>query len=133
MQHDAANWTVLIVDDEPDNLNVVQKILSYYGARVFTALDGYDGLEVLSGVKPTVILLDLAMPNMNGWEMLRLLRANPDTAATPVIALTAHAMRGDRERALRAGFDAYIAKPFRLESLMSDVSACISDGRSSTN
>src|SRR5690349_13826132 len=133
MQHDVANWTVLIVDDEPDNLSVVTKILSYYGAKVFTALDGYDGLEVLSDLKPTVVLLDLAMPHMDGWEMLRQLRANPDTASTRVIALTAHAMRGDREKVLRAGFDAYIAKPFRLESFMQDLATCISNGRPSTN
>lgn len=116
-----ASWVVLIVDDEPDNLGVAMKILDFNGAQVHIAEDGVEGLSILQSIAPTFILLDLSMPNMDGWEMLKHIRQNEATAAVPVIALTAHAMAGDEERALAAGFDGYITKPFRLDSFLSDI------------
>jgi two-component system cell cycle response regulator DivK len=119
--HDVTGWTVVIVEDDPDNLGVPKKILTHYGATVHTATDGVEGLKVLASVTPTLILLDLSMPNMDGWAMLKELRANPVIGHTPVIAVTAHAMQGDRERALAAGFDGYITKPYRLTTFMDEV------------
>lgn len=118
---EVANWTVLIVDDEQDNLGVAEKILTFYGARVYTARNGLEGLQVLETVTPNFILLDLSMPQMDGWQMLKALRADARWARIPVIALTAHAMPGDRDRVMEAGFDDYITKPFRLMSFVSDV------------
>ena len=123
---DMNEWKVLIVDDEPDNVKVAQKILSYNGAEVTIAVNGLEGLKALEVFRPTFILLDLSMPEMDGWEMLVQVRRNNDFARTPVIALTAHAMSGDRERALHAGFNGYIAKPFRLNSFLEDIQQCLS-------
>jgi CheY-like chemotaxis protein len=121
---DVSNWTVLIVDDQPDNLEIAQKVLGFGGAKIFTAANGVEGLKILEDVTPSFILLDLSMPTMDGWEMLKLIRANEETEGIPVIALTAHAMLGDRERVMQAGFDGYIAKPFRLSTFMSEILRC---------
>jgi two-component system cell cycle response regulator DivK len=119
-------WKVLIVDDEADNLKVAQKILSYNGAEVHIARNGLEGLAALDVFLPTFILLDLSMPEMDGWEMLLRLRRNADVSHLPVIALTAHAMSGDRERVMQAGFNGYIAKPFRLDSFLEDIQQYLS-------
>ena len=106
-----SSWQVLVVDDEPDSLDVVRRVLSFHGATVHTATSGADGLAIARGIEPTFILLDLSMPEMDGWEMLYHLKEDLRTASIPVIAVTAHAMSGDRERALSAGFDYYLTKP----------------------
>jgi CheY-like chemotaxis protein len=118
-------WTVLIVDDEPDNLSVAEKVLSFRGAKVHTATNGAEGLKVLEQVAPTFILMDLSMPRVDGWEMHRKVRENPRTAHIPVIALTAHAMEGDKERVMAAGFTGYIAKPFRLGTFFIEIEKCL--------
>jgi len=88
----ATEWTVLIVDDKPDNVNIVRTALRFQGATVLTASNGQEGLELLDNTKPSFILLDIAMPVMDGWRMLQHLRSNPATSDIPVIALTAHVM-----------------------------------------
>ena len=119
------NWVVLAVDNEQDNLDVVEKVLSYEGAKVYKAMNGIEGLAILEIVTPTFILLDLSMPVMDGWEMLEKLRANPVIKHLPVIALTAHAMDGDQDRALAAGFDGYVTKPFRIGTLLAAIQTCL--------
>jgi len=111
------NWVVLIVDDEFDNLIVASIALKHQGALVHTIDNAEEGLALITTTHPTFILLDLSMPKMDGWEMHRLIRQNPDTASIPVIALTAHAMDGDEARVLAAGFDGYISKPFDIMEL----------------
>lgn len=122
---EVAGWTVLIVEDEPHNLGVPEGILQHYGAQVFTAEDGLEGLKVLADITPTLILLDLSMPQMDGWEMIKRVRADPKTANVPVVALTAHAWHRDKERVLAAGFDGYISKPFLLETFMREIKRCV--------
>ncbi|MBC7870037.1 MAG: response regulator [Chitinophagaceae bacterium] len=124
MMHKTSNmkdWVVLIVDDIQDNLEVAAKILSFNGAKVYTAQNGEEGLKLLNQASPTLILLDLSMPVMNGWEMLEIVRQNPATAQIPVIAVTAHAMQGDLERIMTAGFTGYIAKPFGIATLLIEI------------
>jgi two-component system cell cycle response regulator DivK len=121
---DVSSWTVLIVDDQPDNLAIARKVLGFGGATIHTAENGVEGLAVLDKIAPSFILLDLSMPKMDGWDMLKKVRENLDTQHIPVIALTAHAMAGDRERVMEAGFDGYIAKPFRLSTFMSEILRC---------
>ena len=135
ISNEVDQWTVLIVDDEPDNLKVAQKVLSFGGADVHIARNGVEGLAVLENLKPTFILLDLSMPEMDGWEMFERTRANDNFADIPIIALTAHAMTGDRERIESAGFDGYIAKPFRINSFMDDIQNAITafNNRSQAN
>ncbi len=106
-----AGLTFLVVDDEPDNVGVVVKLLSLMGAEVESAEDGAQGLEIARTLMPDVIMADLSMPVMSGWQMIYEARNDPAIQHIPIIALTAHAMSGDRERVLQAGFADYIAKP----------------------
>jgi CheY-like chemotaxis protein len=116
-----AGWTVLIIEDELDNVNVVRKVMEFHGANVYAAHNGIDGLKMLTNMTPSLILLDLSMPQMDGWEVLSTLRGKIGLAQLPVIALTAHAMSGDEESVMRAGFDGYIAKPIRISTLLSKI------------
>jgi CheY-like chemotaxis protein len=118
---DPSTWAVLVVDDEPDNLEVVADTLTFYGVSVKTAEDGLDGLAVLQEFDPDFILLDLSMPKMNGWEMRTRIKADAKRSLIPIIALTAHAMPGDVERALAAGFDGYLIKPIDVRTLLDDI------------
>jgi CheY-like chemotaxis protein len=122
---DPTSWVALIVDDEPHNVGVAQKVLTFGGATVHTARNGAEGLVMLEQVQPTFILLDLSMPEMDGWEMFRRVRANTSMASIPIIALTAHAMSGDKERVFETGFDGYIAKPFRINSFVAEIQKCL--------
>jgi len=116
-----ATWRVLVVDDEPDNLRLVADVLEFSGATVIQVSDARRGLAVVDEFHPTLILLDLSMPDMDGWELHRLLRSRPDTHDLPIIALTALAMPGDAERVKAAGFTGYISKPFRVRALITEL------------
>jgi CheY-like chemotaxis protein len=106
-----AGWNIVVVDDEPDSLEVARYILDYYGASVYTGINGEEGLELVRQVQPSFVISDLSMPEMDGWEFLVQLKSNPATRDIPVIALTALAMVGDRERAISVGFHNYLTKP----------------------
>lgn len=121
-------WQVLVVDDEPDSLEIVSRILSYHGARVETVAEGMAALEALDRLTPTLIIMDLSMPDMDGWEVLYHLRNNPRLRSVPMVALTAHAMKGDRERALDAGFYHYLTKPLNPLSFFDDLLAALANG-----
>jgi CheY-like chemotaxis protein len=105
------NWHVLVVDDEEDSLEVAQMLLEMAGATVLTATNGREALALVKAQRPHFILSDLSMPDVDGWRLVYDLNRNRATADIPVIALTAHAIPGDRERALKAGFVNYITKP----------------------
>lgn len=122
---DVSQWRVLIVDDEPDNLTLASEFLTYSGATVAITERGEDLLAQVDEFLPTIILLDLAMPGMDGWEIQRRLRARTELSHIPIIALTAMAMPEDVERAKMAGFDGYITKPFRVASLLRDIKTCV--------
>ncbi len=117
--------SVLLVDDEPDNLEVVAETLSFFGITVRTAENGEHGLEVIRDFLPDLILTDLSMPKMDGWKMRSCVKADPRTAHIPVIALSAHAMAGDKERAIEAGFDGYLTKPVNVPTLLEDLRASL--------
>lgn len=116
-----STWRILVVDDEPDSLEVVTRVLSFYGATVYTAANGVEALSIVDKVLPTFILMDLSMPKMDGWETLYHLQKDRRTADIPVIALTAHAMQGDRERVLHAGFHSYLTKPLSPATFAGDL------------
>lgn len=119
LPNNVQDWTVFIIDDHLDNIMVAQTTLEFHGAVVHVAANGQEALDLLADVRPTLILLDLSMPVMNGWQLLEHLRNNrTDLDNVPIIAVTAHAMQGDRERALQAGFDGYIAKPYDIHNLI---------------
>ena len=104
---------ILVVEDDPDNRRIVAKVLAVEGYNVVEATDGLEALSKVKAENPDLILMDLALPNMDGWEATRQLKADPLTRAIPVVALTAVAMRGDEERARAAGCDDYLSKPAR--------------------
>lgn len=114
-------WDIVVVDDDPFSLDVARIILSHYGATVHTATNGQEGLERVRAVNPRFIISDISMPVMDGWEMVRRLKGDGRTANIPVIALTAHAMIGDRERAIAAGCHNYMSKPLTPSTFMRDL------------
>jgi CheY-like chemotaxis protein len=115
------DWRVLIIDDEPDSLEVVGRMLRYYGAEVSVASNGQEGLAALKVTRPTLVISDLSMPNLDGWGLIAALKRERPTMDIPVIALTAHAMPGDRERALGAGFHNYLSKPLTPATFLKDL------------
>lgn len=111
--------TILAVDDNPQNLKLVRLLLAAEGHHVVTAAGADEALRVLETTTPAVILMDLQMPGIDGLELTRRLKADPARSEIVVIALTAYAMRGDRERALAAGCDDYVTKPIDTTALVS--------------
>lgn len=118
-------WRVLVIDDEPDSIDVVTMVLSASGATVFTAANGQEALEIFKQRQPTLVLTDLSMPEMDGWQLLQEIRKVQNGHTTPVIALTAHAMIGDKERVLAGGFDGYLSKPLKMFTLLEDLQSCL--------
>jgi two-component system, cell cycle response regulator DivK len=102
---------ILVVEDNEANRILMRQILTYHGYDVLEAADGLTGLEMARAHTPALILLDIQMPVMNGFMVIRELRNNPELRKIKVIAVTSFAMKGDREKALQAGFDEYVTKP----------------------
>jgi two-component system, cell cycle response regulator DivK len=109
---------ILIVEDNEMNLDMLTRRLTRRGYDVISATDGVEGLQLASYELPDLVLMDMSLPKMDGWEATRHLKANRETKDIPVIALTAHAMVGDREKALAAGCDDYDTKPIELSRLL---------------
>lgn len=116
-----SNWDVLVVEDDPNSLEIAQFILKAYGATVYTAENGADALAQLKVCEPQFILCDLSMPVMDGWELIKILKKDRELSQIPVFALTAHAMIGDREKALLAGFHNYMTKPFSVKTFIGNL------------
>ncbi len=117
--------TILIVDDNADNRELVVKVLKKNGYATIEAMDGEQAFDMAVSLKPDLILMDISLPKMDGYEVTRRLQARDDSAHIPIIALTAHAMKGDREKALAAGCCDYIAKPLKIRELPQQVAAYI--------
>lgn len=110
---------ILIVEDNPQNLKVVQLSLKGRGYVLREATDGKDALKIALEERPDLIIMDIQLPGLNGLEVTRRLRESPDFPQVPIVAVTAYAMRGDKERALKLGFDAYLTKPISTRELAS--------------
>lgn len=109
---------ILLVEDNELNRDMLSRRLIRRGYTVVVAEDGERGLELIRAERPDLVLMDMSLPGIDGWEATRRLRADPEIAAVHVIALTAHAMAGDRERALEAGCDDYDTKPVEMDRLL---------------
>ena len=120
-----ANWQVLIIEDEPDNMELVQGILEYNGIRTIPVMTGEEALEVLQGTTPTLILIDLALPGIDGWGLLDYLQENERLSGIPRVAMTAYHTASQAHKAVEAGFDAYIPKPIDAASLVSDLESIV--------
>ncbi len=114
---------VLVVDDNPAGLELVREGLSQFVSSIIEASDGREALEKIRESKPDLVLLDIQMPEMDGYQVLREIRSDPALKNLRVVALTAFAMQGDRERALEAGFDDYITKPVNVAKLKAQLEA----------
>ncbi len=116
---------ILYVEDNDDNIYVLKKRLIRAGHEVLIAMDGAQGVAMAGSEKPDLILMDLSLPVLNGWDATRQLKADELTRHIPVIALTAHAMTGARETALEAGCDDFDTKPVELPRLMAKIQALV--------
>jgi two-component system cell cycle response regulator DivK len=112
---------ILLVEDNEMNRDMLSRRLSRIGHTVAVAIDGQQAIEAAVSQKPDVILMDMSLPVLDGWEATRRLKAAAETKAIPVIALTAHAMPGDQERALEAGCDDYDTKPIEFARLLEKI------------
>lgn len=112
---------ILLVEDNEMNRDMLSRRLMRKGHDVSIAVDGLEGVEMATRDVPDIILMDLSLPEIDGWEATRRIKANADTAAIPVIALTAHAMASDREKAMAAGCNDYDTKPVELPRLLAKI------------
>jgi two-component system cell cycle response regulator DivK len=115
---------ILIVEDNERNLELVRDLLQVSGYRTIEAADARSGVALATAYRPDLVLMDVQLPDEDGVSALRRLRAHPNLASTPVVALTAFAMRHDREQFLAAGFDGYIAKPIDVRAFPDQVRRC---------
>jgi CheY-like chemotaxis protein len=121
-----ADWIVLVVDDERDNLDVIAESLEFFGVEtVRSARSGFEALTILERLTPTFVLMDIAMPDMDGWETFTRIRALERFKHLPIIALSAHAMQKDKDRAQEFGFDGYITKPVNIPTLLQDITSVL--------
>ncbi len=123
---------ILIVEDNMDTYELVKFILERNGFETFLAMNGRDGVNAAAKQKPDLIIMDLSMPEMDGWTATRLIKGNLQTSAIPLIALTAHALPNDRKRAIDAGCDEYITKPMDLLDLLETVNDWMQKGKAIT-
>jgi two-component system cell cycle response regulator DivK len=119
---------ILYVEDNDDNIYVVKNRMARAGFTVLVATDGAQGVTMAIAEKPDIILMDMSLPVLDGWEATRRIKAAPETRHIPVIALTAHAMTGDREKALAAGCDDFDTKPVELTRLLGKIHALVPEG-----
>ncbi|NNE23797.1 MAG: response regulator [Rhizobiales bacterium] len=116
---------ILIVEDNEMNRDMLSRRLTKRGHEVFIAEDGQAGLDETRALLPDLVLMDISLPVIDGWEATRALRADPATQSIPIIALTAHAMPGDKDKALAAGCSDYDTKPIELPRLLEKINACL--------
>lgn len=119
------DWRVLVVEDEEDSIQVVSQILQHSGCDVLVARNGRECLEMLQTFDPTLIIMDLALPEMDGWQTLAEIRGNPDYADLIVVAVTAYHSVNVAEDALAAGFNAYYPKPIAVASFVEELAALL--------
>ena len=116
---------ILLVEDNETNRDMLSRRLARKGYEVILAVDGAEGVSLAHRHTPNLILMDMSLPVLDGWEATRQLKTAAATQAIPIIALTAHAMAGDREKAIEAGCDEYETKPIEFQRLLSKIEYCL--------
>ena len=119
--------TILVVEDNEMNLDILSRRLKRRGFEVLVAMDGAKGVTLAKENMPDLILMDMSLPIMDGWEATRRIKADSATTSIPIIALTAHAIAGDREKAIAAGCDEYESKPVKFPALIAKIETFIKD------
>jgi two-component system, cell cycle response regulator DivK len=120
---------ILVVEDNAKNLKLVRDVLCHCGYDVIEAGTAEDGIKLAEEQRPGLVLMDIQLPGMDGYEAVKLLKRSANTASVPVVAVTAFAMKDDRQRALDAGFDGYIEKPISVEALRTEVRSYLAPAR----
>jgi two-component system, cell cycle response regulator DivK len=120
---------ILYIEDNEDNVYMLRRRLEKLGFLLHVAEDGATGVETAKQENPDLILMDLSLPVLSGWEAARLLKSTPCTARIPIIALSAHALQGEREKAIAAGCDEFEAKPVDMPSLLEKIDRLLQAGR----
>lgn len=120
---------ILVIEDNEQNIYLVRYLLRACGHRISEARDGHEGVAMAKAEAPDLILLDIQLPQMDGYEVARALRKDPALDAVPIVAVTSYAMDGDREKVLEAGCDAYIEKPINPDVFATEVAAAAAAGR----
>lgn len=120
---------ILIVEDNEKNLKLVRDVLQVKGYETVDAATGEEGVKLAGSRKPNLVLMDIQLPGMSGVDALKALRAKPETAGIPVIAVTASVMQQDRQHILRAGFDGFIEKPINLRKLLDTVQQALAGAK----
>ena len=120
------DWNVLVVEDEADSMELVQGLLSHYGIHTIGAMSGEEALQMLQQMTPTLIILDLALPGVDGWGVLQAVRAHRQLSNVPCVAITAFHTPELAEQAIKAGFNAYFAKPIDSTSFVRELQAIVS-------
>ena len=116
---------ILIVEDNFDNMNLISMLLEREGYQVLQACDGQQGLEVARQQTPDLIALDLDMPIMDGWEFVRVAKADEKLQSIPIVVVTAHLLPGERNRVLKEGCAGYVSKPFKVKDLVGEIQRCL--------
>jgi CheY-like chemotaxis protein len=124
----ASAHTLLLVEDNEDNRIIYSTVLRHLGYTVLEAQDGVAAVELARSAQPDLILMDISIPRMDGWEATRVLREDERTRDIPIIALTAHALADDRDRAAQVGFTSYLAKPIEPRVVVAEIRRLIGDG-----
>lgn len=108
---------ILVIEDNSINASLLKDLLTFRGYRVHVAVNGEDGLEEVKKEKPDLIMMDIQLPGMNGYDVTRILKGEPETSDIKIIATTAYALKGERERAFREGCDEYVSKPINTREI----------------
>ena len=119
---------MLLVEDNEDNRTIYSTVLRHLGFQVIEAVDGVEAVALARSERPDLILMDISIPRMDGWEATRVLREDPSTRDIPIIALTAHALADDRKRATEVGFTSYLTKPVEPNAVVAEVRRWIGRG-----
>lgn len=123
------NRTILVVEDNKTNRELIHELLQARGYDILEAADGEEALALAKANKPGLALIDIQMPKLDGLQLVRLIREDCGLRDIPTVALTAYAMRGDREKAIDQGFDGYVTKPISFPLLLGEIERCFSDRR----
>ena len=114
---------ILVVEDNPKNMKLIRDLLQFNGFDILEAESGEEGIEVARNQRPALVLMDVQLPGIDGREAMKMIKDDDITRAIPVVALTAYAMKGDREQLLAEGFDGYISKPVDIKTLVETITA----------
>lgn len=125
--------TVLIIEDNPDNMCLINDLLVLHGYHTIQATTGQQGLDIAHAAKPDFVILDVQLPDINGYEVIKQLRQDSKTAQLKVVAMTSLAMAGDREKLLNAGCNGYIEKPINPATVIAQIKAAIGENNENTD